>query len=401
MSAITLGVGKSHLEDSHEAGAEACRDALGKAGGVADVLIVFAAMRFDHKALLSGVTAVAGETPMVGGTTAGEISPDGFSEGSVVIMAIRSNVLSLLPGIGLHMSRDEASGAKALIKDISSRSVIDEASSLLVFPNGMGGDGLRVLKGLQEILGGGFEIAGGYLGDDMRFKHTFQYYNGKVYRDAIVGLLVSFRGAFRTGIGVRSGFESIGNSFYCTSSEGNVVKEFDNVSALELYREFLGEERSKRLPGICMEYPFGLIDEGAGSSGIRHFQLRCGLNVDRKKGTITLAASIPEGSAVTLTSGSRGDIINGAREAAQQALASLGVAKPELIVMFSCVGRKLVLGRRTPEEIEVVRKCFGYDVPIIGFYTYGEIGPVDRCVEKLAEAKFHNETVVLWVLGSE
>ena len=400
MSAITVGVGTSHLEDSREAGAVACKHALERTGGKADFLIVFGAMRFDHKALLSGITAVAGKVPMVGGTTAGEISPEGFSEGSVVIMAIRSNVLSLFPGIGLHMSRGEDACARALIADIRSRAVIDEASSLLVFPNGMGGDGLRVLKGLQEILGGDFEVAGGYLGDDMRFKHTFQYYNGKVYRDAIVGLLVSFEGAFRTGIGVRSGFESIGNSFYCTSSEGNVVKEFDNISALDMYREFLGEERSERLPGICMEYPFGLIDEDAGSPGKCHFQLRCGLNVDQEKGTITLAASIPEGSAVTLTSGSRGDVINGAHEAAQQALASLRGAKPELIVMFSCVGRRLVLGRRTPEEVDAVRKCLGYDVPIIGFYTYGEIGPIDGSVEELAEAKFHNETVVLWILGS-
>lgn len=149
-----------------------------------------------------------------------------------------------------------------------------------------------------------------------------------------------------------------------------------------------------------MEYPFGLIDENAGSSGERYFQLRCGLNVDKKNGTITFAASIPEGSAVTLTSASRGDVINGAREAAQQAMKRLRGVKPELIVMFSCVGRKLVLGRRTSEEVEVVRKCLGYDVPIIGFYTYGEIGPIDSSVEKLAEAKFHNETVVLWLLGS-
>ncbi|PWW82274.1 MULTISPECIES: FIST signal transduction protein [Prosthecochloris] len=400
MSALTVGVGTSHLENSHDAGAEACKLAFEKTEGKADVLIVFGAMRFDHKALLSGINAVAGEVPMVGGTTAGEISPEGFSEGSVVVMAITSPMLTFDPGIGLHMSNDEDACARALIADICSGAVIEEASSLLVFPNGMGGDGLKVLKGLQDVLGKSFEIVGGYLGDDMRFKHTFQYYNGRVYRDAIVGLLVSLKGDFRTGIGVRSGFESIGNSFYCTSSEGNVVKEFDNVSALGLYREFLGEERFKRLPGICMEYPFGLIDEDAGSSGERYFQLRCGLNVDKKEGTITFTASIPEGSAVTLTSGSRGDVINGAREAAQQAMGRLRGVKPELIVMFSCVGRKLVLGRRTSEEVEVVRKCLGYDVPIIGFYTYGEIGPIDSSVEKLAEAKFHNETVVLWVLGS-
>ncbi|WP_294345089.1 FIST N-terminal domain-containing protein [Prosthecochloris sp.] len=400
MSALTVGVGTSHLENSHDAGAEACKIAFDKTDGKADVLLVFAAMRFEHKALLSGINAVAGEVPMVGGTTAGEISPEGFSEGSVVVMAITSSMLSFDSGIGLHMSNDEDACARSLIADIFTDAVIEEASSLLVFPNGMGGDGLRVLKGLQDVLGKNFEIVGGYLGDDMRFKHTFQYFNGKVYRDAIVGLLVSLKGDVRTSIGVRSGFESIGNSFYCTSSEGNVVKEFDNVSALGLYREFLGEERFRRLPGICMEYPFGLIDENAGSSGERYFQLRCGLNVDKKKGTITFAASIPEGSAVTLTSASRGDVINGAREAAQQAMKRLRGVKPELIVMFSCVGRKLVLGRRTSEEVEVVRKCLGYDVPIIGFYTYGEIGPIDSSVEKLAEAKFHNETVVLWLLGS-
>ncbi|MCG8376873.1 MAG: FIST C-terminal domain-containing protein [Chlorobiales bacterium] len=399
MSATTVGVGVSHREDSFGAGGEAISLAFEKTEGKADVLIVFGAMRFDHKDLLAGITAVAGDVPMVGGTTAGEISPEGFSEGSVVVMAIRSSGLAFHTGIGRRMSRDEDACARALIADILSRATTEDFSSLLVFPNGMGGDGLNVLKGLQGVLGRDFEIAGGYLGDDMRFKHTFQYYNGKVYRDAIVGFLVSFKEGYRTGIGVRSGFESIGNSFYCTSSEGNVVREFDNVSALELYKEFLGDERSGRLPGICMEYPFGLIDEDAGHSGKRHFQLRCGLNVDKKNGTITLAASIPEGSAVTLTSGSRGDIINGAREAAEQAMQCLRCARPELIVMFSCVGRKLVLGRRTPEEVDVVRKCIGYDVPIIGFYTYGEIGPIDRSVEKLAEAKFHNETVVLWVLG--
>ena len=58
------------------------------------------------------------------------------------------------------------------------------------------------------------------------------------------------------------------------------------------------------------------------------------------------------------------------------------------------------MAEETTEEVDAVRKCLGYDVPIIGFYTYGEIGPIDRSVEKLAEAKFHNETVVLWILGS-
>lgn len=68
-------------------------------------------------------------------------------------------------------------------------------------------------------------------------------------------------------------------------------------------------------------------------------------------------------------------------------------------MMFSCVGRKLILGRRTQEEVESVQRILGKDTPLIGFYTYGEIGPIDKLKKNLKVTKFHNETVVLWVLG--
>ncbi|MBM3436274.1 MAG: hypothetical protein FJY07_08690, partial [Bacteroidetes bacterium] len=73
--------------------------------------------------------------------------------------------------------------------------------------------------------------------------------------------------------------------------------------------------------------------------------------------------------------------------------------KPKAIMMFSCVGRKLILGRRTQEEVEAVQRILGKDVPLLGFYTYGEIGPIDKLKKNLKVTKFHNETVVLWVLG--
>jgi hypothetical protein len=401
MSDLLGDVGQSNNKESFEAGQEAASEALSKHGGTPEVLIVFGSPRFDHGQLLAGIMSVTGDIPMVGGTTAGEISISGFSTQSVVIMALSSDTLDFATGIGMNMSQDEAACAVALVDDIRHKISIKEALSLLIFPDGMGGDGVKVIEGLHSVLGTGFEIVGGYLGDDENFETTFQYFNGKVYKNAIPGLLICGKKGFRTGIGVRSGFESIGNRFYCTDAEDNVVKKFDNEPALDLYKELLGEERSKRLPGVCLEYPFGLIDEKASIAGKEYFQLRCGLVVDHEEGTIALAASIPEGSAITLTAASRGDIINGAKLAAEQAKESLKDARPQAILMFSCVGRKLVLGRRTQEEVAVVKKILGEDVPLIGFYTYGEIGPIDKMKEELAITKFHNETVVLWVLGSQ
>lgn len=401
MCKLSVGVGQSSNEDSFKAGHEAASEALNKHGGTPEVLIVLGSPRFDHKQLLAGIISVAGDVPMVGGSTAGEISGSGISNESVVIMALGSDTLDFATGIGLDMSQDETACGVALVDDFRHRISIKEASSLLIFPDGMGGDGLKVIDGLQSVMGTGFEIVGGYLGDGEDFRTTFQYFNGKVYNNAMPGLLICGKAGFRTGIGVRSGFESIGNRFYCTAAEGNIVKEFDNERALDLYKEFLGDERFQRLPGICLEYPFGLIDDKVSIAGKEYFQLRCCLAVDHEKGSITLAASIPEGRAITLTTASRGDIINGAKLAAEQAKESLKDAKPEAILMFSCVGRKLILGRRTQEEVAVVKEVLGKDVPLIGFYTYGEIGPIDKTREELSVSKFHNETVVLWVLGSK
>jgi len=257
---------------------------------------------------------------------------------------------------------------------------------------------LAIIKGVQQILGNDFEIVGGALGDEANFKNTYQYYNGKVYDNVVVGMLISNTGKIKTSTGVMHGWESIGNRFKCTKAKGGVVYKFGDKKALDFYRELLGKDRGKKLPAIGLEYPMGLIDERAKIEGYDYFQIRAPVGIGEKDGSVTFAAAIPEGKEVTLTYSSRSTIINGSKLSAMQAKKTLK-GKARLILMFSCVARKLVLGRRTNEEINVVKKVFGKDVPIFGFYTYGEIGPIDKRVPTLRNTRWHNETVVIYVLG--
>ncbi len=399
---LAVGVGQGcNVDDSYQAGCDAARGAIQNHGGAPEALVVFAAPAYQHRKVLDGIVSVTGALPMVGGTTAGEIGNSGFVTQSVVVMALSSDSLEFHTSIGLDMSIDEEACGTALAKDLISQASKQDPLSLLVFPNGMGGDGIRVIDGLHAQLGTDFEIVGGHLGDEENFEQTYQFYNGQVYKDAIPGLMISGKSGFKTGIGVMSGFESIGIRCICTKAEGNTLKELDGEPALKLYQEFLGDERSKQLPGICLEYPFGLIDGNDTAETDKYFQLRCGLGVDHEEGSITLAASIPEGSALTLTTATRQDVINGARLAAERAKEGLEGSQPRAIMMFSCVGRKLVLGRRTQEEVLAVKEVLGEDVPLIGFYTYGEIGPISKQHGDLTKTKFHNETVVLWVLGED
>ncbi len=401
MDDLVIGIGSSSENDSAKAGIDAAKSAMKSFKNESpQAAIVLASKHMEYKALLDGIISITGDIQMVGGTTAGEISTYGLGSDTIVLCLFASEKLSFFSASVEGMRADEEDCGKRLAKQILEKVSMKEAKSLILFPDGMGGDGVSLLKGIQKIMGLDFEIVGGFLGDDGQFKETFQFYNGKCYRgDRVTALLISGDKKFVTSTGVRSGFESIGGRIYCTKAKKNVVEEFENTKALDLYKNLLGEQRSKRLPEVCLEYPFGLIDSKAAIGEHEYFQLRCGLAVNEEDGSITLAGSIPEGSAITLTTASRKDIINGAKQAAVQAKEGLFNATPKLILMFSCIGRKLVLGRRTSEEIEIVKQVFGEDVPIIGFYTYGEIGPIDKNKEKLQAARFHNETVVLWVLG--
>ncbi|NOX34857.1 MAG: hypothetical protein GXP56_14185 [Deltaproteobacteria bacterium] len=401
MDDLIVGVGSSSKKDSVTAGKDAARSAMLSFGRhKPDLAIVFASQRMEYQDLLYGIQSVIGDVPMVGGTTAGEISALGLGSDTIVMCLISSEKLSFYVTAVKGMRNNEEDCGRRLAKKIAKNIPMANAKSMVLFPDGLAGDGVSLLKGIQSVIGSNFEIVGGFLGDGGRFKETFQFYNGKCYRgDLVTAIMVSGDDPYITSTGVRSGFEPIGGKIYCTRANKNVVEKFGETRALDFYKDLLGEERSRRLPEICLEYPFGLIDSKATIGDQEYFQLRCGLAVNEKEGSITLAGSIPEGSAITLMTASRADIINGAKQAAVQAREGLSGASPRLVLMFSCIGRKLVLGRRISEEIDIVKQVFGEDIPIVGFYTYGEIGPLDKNNKKLQAARFHNETVVLWVLG--
>ena len=73
---------------------------------------------------------------------------------------------------------------------------------------------------------------------------------------------------------------------------------------------------------------------------------------------------------------------------------SLRNSSPDLAILISCVGRKLVLKQRVEEEIERVREVIGESATMTGFYSYGEICPI-KPFENHCE--LHNQTMTITV----
>ncbi len=356
--------------------------------------LIFWGADYDSAEIAAACAASLGDVPHIGCTTNGEITSQGLGMNSVCLFLFSSDRMSARTSqISLSVGSEEAGRAVAA----SLRA--DNAKVLLLLPDGLALNGTAIIRGAQEILGQGFVIAGGAAGDKERFVQTYQMCDGQLLSGAMPAMMLYTDGVLEIGFGVMSGWKPIGVAKTVTSAEGNVVYRIEDETALDLYSRFLADKASQ-LPAIGYEFPFGLIDESGKieQPGTRsddsYILLRSPMSVDHEKGSVTFAAEIPEGAKVRITMAKTHDVVEGARIAAEQALDSLS-GRPDAVLFFSCSARKLVLGSRTNREIETAQAVFGADVPMAGFYAYGEIA---NCGTADPKCRFHNETATFLAL---
>ena len=116
------------------------------------------------------------------------------------------------------------------------------------------------------------------------------------------------------------------------------------------------------------------------------------MSVSENDRSMTFAGDVPEGALAQLMKANFDRLIDGAVGAAKQS--RVGETPPELALLISCVGRKLVLKQRIEEEVESVQGVLGDAVVLTGFYSYGEISPFVTG----AECALHNQTMTITTL---
>jgi hypothetical protein len=374
---------------SYKLGRSLGKELVEKLGVPPDACWLFCSPGENLKALVKGVYETIGTPTLIGCTTDGEISTEGFSIGSSVLGGIASDQIEFELALVEHISGDSEQAGRDLATAFS-----DEVCYIQLFSDGITGNGSAILRSMAAGFKDTIPVAGGTSGDAGKFKATWQFQGDRVYSDAAVA--IGFKGKFKLGTGVWSGWAPIGLPKRVTRAEGNVLYELNGESALSVYERFLGRH-AKRLPGVGVEYPLGIIGQFEGPNGHDHLLLRATMSVNWEEQSIQFAGEIPEGAMVYLTCGERASILDATEKAARLAIDDLGQdVEPAIVFFYSCMARKTLLGLRTKEEIERVRTQFNPDVPIIGFYTYGEFCRVNRGGPSL----LHNETATLSIIGS-
>lgn len=371
-------------QDAVEEVLEQCRETLGKLQPQAGML--FAGIDHDFNLILNKIDEMYPGIELIGCTTDGELSSvHGFAEDSLVLTLFYSEELYFKAGVADRVSEDTLTCVKKAAETAKS-GLGQEPKLCIVTPSGLNVSGNVVIEGLQQALGVTFPIFGGSAGDQWRFQGTYQFYNNNVFTDAAPFLLLG--GPLLFSFGVESGWMPIGQKEKVTQASNNVVFKIGDLTARDFYKKYLGE--SDLGPA---DYPLAVFEDDGES-----FYLRAApfLASDTEKGSMTFVAAVLEGATVQITHTTRDKIIEAAIKSVNSAIAEYPGSKPSAALCFSCCARKLVLGTRVDEEYQVLKSNFP-DLPVAGFYTYGEIGPI----KKDKPSRFHNETFLSLLIGLE
>lgn len=263
----------------------------------------------------------------------------------------------------------------------------DDLKYVLVISEGSFINGSQLTKGMNNATQSNLLITGGLCGDDARFEKTLASYNENPKEGELVA--IGFYGdSLEISFSIHGGWTPFGPQRIVTKSKDNILYELDGQPALDLYKKYLGE-KAKDLPGAALLYPLNVTSEEENQSIVRTI-----LNIDEENNAVILAGDIKENSKVQLMMTNVDNIANASEKAASQAL-EIRKNKPELALLVSCIGRKLVLDQRVEEEIEEVIEVIGDDVVISGFYSYGEIAPFHGEVS----CQLHNQTMTITLIS--
>ena len=319
-------------------------------------------------------------------STAGEIYDTQVNDETISLTAVCFETTKIKTAT---VKIDEVANSREAGRFLASALDPENLKNVLVISDGQKVNGSELVQGLQERLATEIIITGGLAGDGSLFKKTLVGLNESPVEGRIIA--IGFYGdRLSVTHGSMGGWDSFGPERLITKSDANILYELDGKPALDIYKMYLGEYANE-LPGSGLLFPLSIR---AGDS--EEFVVRTILGVNEFEKSLTFAGNMPEGSYARLMKANFDRLIEGASHAACNSLNG-NVKKPNLAILISCVGRKLVLNQRIEEEVEVIRTVYGGDTAITGFYSYGEISPSFN----LMKCELHNQTMTITTLSEE
>lgn len=382
------GVGISHHRNVIQAGQEAVQQALQAAGIVQpDFVFVFASLGYDQRKLIQVVRQATGNCPLAGCSGQGVIVQNEADESSfsVAVMAIRSDEIRFTNRVLTGLEADPFEVGATIASKLKFE-MPENAQALFLFTDGISLNFDRLVAGIETQLK--LPVLGGAAGSDAEMRETFQYCDDQVISDGVVATMIS--GDCQITWALNHGCVPIGSERKVTRAVGNVIYEIDHKPVFEVLREYLSDEEIEAWDRTIVAFCFGLKAPDYAQEQ-DEFVIRYLPTKDDEAQSVTLQTEVVEGSSIWITRRDPEKVSQGIDTIAAQLKQQLSDRPAKLIFQFDCYGRgKSLFSEQQKLSLEQnLQQQIGTTLPWIGFYTHGEIAPLQ------ARNAFHNYTLVL------
>ena len=344
--------------------------------------IIFSSIKHDLTELSN---LIDGKIQIFGATTAGEIANDDVYESSIVVMLldISESYFKIL-----LKNHTESSTEKISTEALTYAKKQFKNPGMLVMASGLDTDGETIVETIIKETGINTPLFGGLAADDLQVQNTKVFTNNKISSSGIVFLIIDNDKIEMTGLAT-SGWKTVGIEKTITKAEGNRVFTIDNLPAMDAFIKYYNLPADLNMAAgvvgsIGAKFPLQVIRKN------RPPVLRTPLYGIEEDKSLIFAGKIPQGAKVKFSVQPTFEIIDSTIE--KMKLLSAKTKNADALIMFSCSARQVALGPLMEDEVSGIRKI--WDAPLVGFFTYGEIGKTS-----IDQTDFHNETCSLVILN--
>lgn len=330
--------------------------------GNISLVMFFCSTDYDLETLSQALGDKFGDLPLIGCTTAGEITPRGYGSGSIT---------------GISFSADEFAIELSLFRNLTdvtftevqtlTHSMLDRCQKKQVAPIRGHSFALALLDGLsvreEQLLNmlsanlGSIPLLGGSAGDDLCFKDTHVYFDGEFISDAAILVLIN----------TCCDFEVFSIDHLVDTNEKLVVTDADcdkrrvyelnATPAAQEYADFLGLDVSQLNPTVFALNPLSVrIGE--------RFYPRA---IQKVNDDLSLSFYCAVENGIVLTRSQPTAILERTEQLFEDISRKIG--PPQLVIGCDCVFRRLEVEYR--ELTEEISNLYERN-RVIGFNTYGE-----------------------------
>lgn len=328
-----------------------------------DFVLFFCSTVYQFDELAEAMAQCFNSIDIVGCTTAGEITPGGCDQKSIIAIGFSGKYFAISAKVIESIGDLDIVNAQQTINELTEQcslkglSPIKESSFLLTLLDGLSTKEDQFLQTLNSAIGG-IPHFGGSAGDDVNLANTHVFYQNKFYQQAAIVILVNTKCTFEV-------FNC--NHIKCPTEklvvtkanvENRTVYELNAMPAAIEYAKLLNMDVKDLTPEVFSLHPLAV--KLGGQYYIRSIQK---VNVDDL--SLTFYCAIDVG--IVLTAVEMDDIVNSLSTKLEDCTQNLG--KSELVIACECVFRRIEIEKK---ELSKNVKNLYSKYNIAGFNSYGE-----------------------------